>query len=102
MLALGQAIRSFRIKKGISQKELAGLSKITASFLSQVEAGSREASLTVLRRLAAAMRVAPEVLLWEALELPEEMNEGDRRACELAKVIVRRVYENAVRTEDDR
>lgn len=100
MLALGQAIRSLRVKKGLTQKELARLSRITPSFLSQVEGDHREASFTVLRRIAAALEVAPEVLIWESVELPGGMNEDDRRMCEFAKLIVRRVYENAARTAD--
>jgi transcriptional regulator with XRE-family HTH domain len=102
MLALGQAIRSLRVKKGLSQKDLALSARITPSFLSQVERDHREASLTVLRRIANALEVAPEVLFWEAVELPAGMNEEDRRMCEFAKLIVRRVYENAGRTADDR
>ncbi len=46
MLALGQAIRTMRLKKGLSQKELARLTNITPSFLSQVEGDHRAASLT--------------------------------------------------------
>jgi transcriptional regulator with XRE-family HTH domain len=101
MLALGQAIRSLRTIKGISQKDLAERAEITPSFLSLVEGNHRAASLTVLRRIAEALEVAPEVLIWEAVELPEGLSEEDRRMCEFAKVIVRRVYEHAARTAND-
>ena|SRR5271157_3521551 len=97
MLGIGQAIRSFRVRKGLSQKDVALSANITPSFLSQVEGGHRTASLTVLRRIADALEVAVEVLVWDAVELPEGMNEDDRRMCEFAKLIVRRVYENASR-----
>jgi len=98
MLILGRAIRTLRVKKGLSQKELARLSDITPSFLSQVEGDHRAASLTVLRRISEALKVAPEVLMWEAVELPEGLSEEDRRMCEFAKLIVRRVLENGDRT----
>jgi transcriptional regulator with XRE-family HTH domain len=101
MLALGQAIRSLRARIGLSQKELARRALITPSFLSQVEGDHRTASLTVLGRIAEALGVAPEVLMWEAVELPEGMNEDDRRMCEFAKLIVRRMYENAAVAPDD-
>ncbi len=101
MLALGQAIRSLRTRIGLSQKELAQRALITPSFLSQVEGDHRKASLTVLQRIAEALGVAPEVLMWEAVELPTGMNEDDRRMCEFAKLIVRRMYENAACTADD-
>jgi transcriptional regulator with XRE-family HTH domain len=100
MLALGQAIRALRIREGLSQKELARRALITPSFLSQVEGNHRTASLTVLHRIAEAMGVASEVLIWEAVELPKGMKESDRRMCEIAKIIVRRVYENASRATD--
>jgi transcriptional regulator with XRE-family HTH domain len=98
MLAIGQAIRSLRSRKGLSQKALAEAADITPSFLSQVEGGHRAASLTVLQRLSNGLDVAPEVLIWEAVQLPEGLSEEDRRLCEFAKVIVRRLYENASRT----
>jgi transcriptional regulator with XRE-family HTH domain len=85
----------------LSQKELAQRALITPSFLSQVEGDHRKASLTVLQRIAEALGVAPEVLMWEAVELPTGMNEDDRRMCEFAKLIVRRMYENAACTADD-
>jgi transcriptional regulator with XRE-family HTH domain len=101
MLALGQAIRALRVREGLSQKELARRAQITPSFLSQVEGNHRSASLTVLDRISEALGVASEVLIWEAVELPKGMNEKDRRMCEIAKVIVRRMYENAGSATDD-
>lgn len=43
------------------------------------------------------MDVPPEVLLWEAVELPDGLNEDDRRICDFAKFIVQRVFDNAGR-----
>ncbi len=101
MLAVGKAIRTLRARKGVSQKELAERAEITPSFLSLVEGDRRDASIKVIERIAAALDVSPEVLIWEAVELPVSLNEKDRRMCELAKVIVRGVYENATRAADD-
>ena len=95
MLAVGKAIRTLRARKGISQKELAERAEITPSFLSLVEGDRRDASIKVIERIAAALDVSPEVLIWEAVELPGSLNEKDRRMCELANIIVRGVYENA-------
>lgn len=101
MLAVGKAIRTLRTRKGVSQKELAERAEITPSFLSLVEGDRRDASIKVLERIAAALEVPPEVLIWEAVELPSDLSPQDRRMCELAKVIVRGVYENATRAADD-
>lgn len=101
MLAVGKAIRTLRARKGVSQKELAERAEITPSFLSLVEGDRRDASIKVIERIAAALEVSPEVLFWEAVELPDGLSEKDRRMCDLAKGIVARVYENATRAADD-
>lgn len=101
MLAVGRAIRTLRAHKGISQRELAERAEITPSFLSLVESDRRAASLKVIERIASALEVPFEVLVWESVELPASLSERDRRVCEFAKVIVRRVYEHAARAADD-
>jgi transcriptional regulator with XRE-family HTH domain len=101
MLAVGKAIRTLRARKGINQKELAERAEITPSFLSLVESDRRAASLKVIERIAAALEVPAEVLVWESVELPATLSDKDRRMCEIAKVIVRGVYENAARAADD-
>src|SRR5438552_2246067 len=93
MIRLGKTIRRLRLEQGISQQELARTAELTASFLSLLENDHRRPSLTVLRRLATAFKVPEEVLVWDAVELPNDLPEKDRRMCELAKLIVRRYYE---------
>lgn len=90
-----------RARKGVSQKELAERADITPSFLSLVEGDRRDASIKVIERIAAALDVSSEILIWEAVELPKGLTENDRRMCELAKVIVRGVYENAAIAPDN-
>lgn len=101
MLAVGRAIRLLRARKGVSQKDLAERAEITPSFLSLVEGNRRNASIKVIERIATALEVPSEVLIWESVELPASLSAQDRRMCELAKVIVRGVYENEIRTTDD-
>ena len=101
MLAIGKAIRIMRTQKGLSQKELAERAGVTPSFVSLVEGSRRSASLKVIDQLASAMGTSVEVLLWEAVELPPNLNDADRRMCEFAKLIVRRVCEHADREADD-
>lgn len=101
MIAIGKAIRTLRATRGMTQKELAERAEITASFLSLVESDRRSISLKVIDRVASALDVTSDVLIWEAVELPENLSEDDRRMCEFARIIVRRVYENAGRAADD-
>jgi transcriptional regulator with XRE-family HTH domain len=93
MIDLGKTIRRLRQERGKSQQDLARDADVTASFLSLLENNHRRPSLVVLGRLAAALKVPEEVLVWDAVDLPPNLSESDRRMCEMAKLIVRRYYE---------
>lgn len=95
MIHLGKTIRRMRIERGISQQTLAKDADLTASFLSLVENDRRQPSLTVLSRLASALKVPEDVLIWDAVELPSDLSNSDRRMCEMAKLIVRRFIETS-------
>src|SRR6266566_9154388 len=92
MLFLGKTLKRFRSEQGISQQELAQKSQLTPSFLSLLENDKRRPSLAVLRRLADALNVAEEAILWDAVELPSELSEHDRRLFETAKMILKRMH----------
>lgn len=94
MIRLGKTIKRLRVERGLSQQSLAHDAMLTPSFLSLVENDHRSPSLTVLRRLADALEVPEEVLIWDSVELPVGLSEADRRMCEVAKIIVRRFYES--------
>jgi transcriptional regulator with XRE-family HTH domain len=93
MISIGKTIRKLRIERGISQQDLAEDADLTPSFLSLVENGRRRPSLAVIQRLASSLLVPEEILIWDSVELPNNLNEKDRRLCEMAKMIVRRFYE---------
>ena len=54
---LGEKIRSKRIERGYSLKELSEKVELTASFLSQVERDLAEPSITSLRKISEALEV---------------------------------------------
>jgi len=93
MIKVGTTIQKLRDEAGLTQKVLARKSKITPSFLSLVENNHRDPSLTVLRRIASALRVPEEVIIWDAVKPPRKMTSNDRALFEAAKLIVRRYYE---------
>ncbi|MFN0195374.1 MAG: helix-turn-helix domain-containing protein [Planctomycetaceae bacterium] len=93
MIDIGKTIRRLRVERGVSQQDLARAAELTPSFLSLVENERRQPSLTALRRLACALDLPEEVLIWDAVELPHDLPEADRRMCEMAKLIVRKFYE---------
>ncbi|WP_315833483.1 helix-turn-helix transcriptional regulator [Bradyrhizobium prioriisuperbiae] len=59
---VGQNIQDLRRAKKLSQEELAHLANVHQTYLSGVETGKRNASVAVLERIAAALRVDAEEL----------------------------------------
>lgn len=71
MTGIGHRIAAYRKRRGISQVALAGLVGRSESWLSQVERGVRDVdSLTVIRDLAAALKVSTDTLIGTALATP--------------------------------
>ena len=59
----GQTIRRHRQGMGLSQEELAELSDLHRTYISDIERGDRNVSLLNIVRLATALRVGPDDLL---------------------------------------
>lgn len=62
-LALGEAIREFRKKKGISQEALALEADLDRTYISSVERGRRNISFDNLVKIAETVDVKPSQLL---------------------------------------
>lgn len=65
---IGQAIQIARTKRKLSQAELALRSEISTSYLSLLERDKRDPPLSTLTRIAAALRVPLELLLFLGAE----------------------------------
>jgi transcriptional regulator with XRE-family HTH domain len=63
----GGRLRAWRLKRGMTQVELAAASRVSQVAISRYEAGAREPSLTILLALAEALKLRPDRL---ALEEP--------------------------------
>jgi transcriptional regulator with XRE-family HTH domain len=75
--ALGALIRAQRVTAGLSLRELAERTKVSNAYLSQIERGLHEPSISVLDAIAAALDVPLEALLARSgLLAPED--ERDR------------------------
>jgi transcriptional regulator with XRE-family HTH domain len=61
--SIGNNIRNFRKKRGISQEELANLAGIDRSYLGSVERGERNVSSINLKKISLALSVPPAQLL---------------------------------------
>jgi len=73
-MTLGDAIRRLRSAAGLTQKELAAGIDVDASYLCHLEAGRREPSLALLRKITSELSVPLGLLLVIvlAVEVPEE------------------------------
>jgi transcriptional regulator with XRE-family HTH domain len=56
-------LREVRRSKGLSQRELGELARVSSGTVYRVETGRRGAYAGTVRKLAAALGVAPEVLV---------------------------------------
>jgi transcriptional regulator with XRE-family HTH domain len=94
-MTLGMTIRHLRQAKHLSQLDLAKRLNISASYLSQLERDKREATIPLLRNLAAELG-APAALLFAAalaektsLDLPDPFSEALRRLTEAVGAALR-------------
>jgi len=62
---LGINIKIIRLKKNLSQQEVAARANITASYMSRIENGTISTSVEKLYRIAQAMECKPAELLPE-------------------------------------
>jgi transcriptional regulator with XRE-family HTH domain len=54
---LGKRIRAFRVEKGWSQVEMADLLAMNRGYLSELETGKRDPSLSVLKTIADGLSI---------------------------------------------
>ena len=62
---LGKRVRAARQARTLSRKQLAEFAEVSERYLAQLESGSGNASMLILRRIAAALRVPMAELLAE-------------------------------------
>ncbi|MDQ1817466.1 helix-turn-helix transcriptional regulator [Massilia sp. CCM 9210] len=66
LIALGDAIRRIRQKKGLSQEQLALLAGADRSHLGRLERGDNEIAVLLLVRIAKALNISVAELMQEA------------------------------------
>ncbi len=84
--ALGALLRGQRVSAQLSLRELAERTSVSNAYLSQLERGQHEPSLSVLRSIASALGVPLEALLAQAglLELEGTQPVRDTEAAILS------------------
>lgn len=76
LAALGALLRAQRMAADLSLRELSKRTNVSNAYLSQVERGLHEPSLSVLRTIAAALGVPLTSLLGQAGLLEREAGDG--------------------------
>jgi transcriptional regulator with XRE-family HTH domain len=59
----GERVRELRVKRGLSQEQLAESSGLHRTYISSLELGKRNVSLINIHALAKALGVSPDKLL---------------------------------------
>jgi len=70
---VGKAVRVARAARGISQKALAERLGVSANYLSLIENGKRQPSLSLLQRVGRELEVPPAYLLMDRPEVSARM-----------------------------
>ena len=70
--ALGRALRNLRLATGLSQEQLGLESGVQRNFISLIETGQNQPTITTIFKLAVALRVKPSKLVAMAEKLLDE------------------------------
>jgi XRE family aerobic/anaerobic benzoate catabolism transcriptional regulator len=70
---LAERVKQARARRGMTRKQLARDSGVSERYLAQIESGHGNISVLVLRRLAKALNVSADALLFEGPEPPVEL-----------------------------
>lgn len=81
---IGNAIQLVRTKRKLSQSELANRASISVSYLSLLERSKRDPALSVVEKIAAALGMPIELLLFLGAEGSELGNMNKELARQLA------------------
>lgn len=72
---LGQRIKTRRLEKGLTQRELAEAAGITVPYMSKIEADRETPTDEKLRRIAEELGMNPDELILAAGRLPDDVME---------------------------
>lgn len=70
-LAVGLRIRNLRESKGLTREDIINLSGVSAQFLSAIEHGTKSMKIQTLRKLATALDVSTDFIVYGCEQQPE-------------------------------
>jgi transcriptional regulator with XRE-family HTH domain len=87
--ALGALLRAQRLARGLSLRELSARTNVSNAYLSELERGLHEPSLSVLRAIASALGTPLGPMLTSAGVLGDSDEHDERRVGDTEAAIVR-------------
>ena len=91
---LGKSIKLCRVQKGWSQEQLAAKTAISVSYLSLIEKNKRDPPLSTINKIATALRVPLNVLMFLGAK-PDELSGMSKELREkLAAASLKIIAEN--------
>ncbi len=87
-MGLGIALKYYRIRAGVRQKELARRTGVSGSYLSLVESERRAPSLDVLTRAAKVLEIPVELVMIEAKEQGGQLSPEQAELFSRAKALM--------------
>jgi CheY-like chemotaxis protein/DNA-binding XRE family transcriptional regulator len=90
----GANVKTWRLRRGISQERLAERAKLHRTYITDVERGARNLSLESMERLAIALEISLPALFTSARELPMLLNDPRRPSGSASLVDILLVEDN--------
>lgn len=84
---IGDIVRSYRLKKKMTQEQLSELVDCTCSFISQIERGESKASIPLLCRIIQTLGIDANELFNDSPPLSTE----DQQLCNQISILVRQL-----------
>ncbi len=66
--AVGARLRTLRARRGVTRRDLSRLSRVSERYIAQMEAGTGNVSILLLRRIARALGIEPKELVEDRAE----------------------------------
>jgi len=79
---IGNAIKDLRQQKGLKQTDFAEQCGLSQSYLSSIEKGRKEPTLSILKQIANALSIPMPVLVFFSLDL-EDIDENKKEAFKM-------------------
>ena len=90
---IGNAIKNLRLQKGFKQNDFAMKCGLSQSYLSSIEKGRKEPTLTILKQIAETLSIPTPVLVFYSLD-EEDISTSKREAFKMLEPSIKSLLSN--------